>query len=383
MDRGRLTERLAALVRAPSENPPGEEEAAAWEAASQLAGMGLEVHRHEAEPGRPNLVARTGTGEGPTLTFCSHLDVVPAGDRALWTADPWGAEIADGRLSGRGSADAKGPVAAALEATAALLEAGATLHGTLELALVADEETMGSKGAGYLVAEGLMAPDMAIVGEPTSLRVVRGQRGVSWFRVTTRGRAAHGSAPERGVSAVRHMAEVVRRLEETLPDVDHPLLGGPTLSVGTIRGGAKVNVVPAECAIEVDRRTVPGETADSVLASVETALELVRERFPELDAEVELILAADPFELPADAPFVGRVTAAVSEALGHEAEVIGFRGASDARFLSEAGADVVVCGPGDIAVAHTANESLDLDELERAARAYAVTFARLLAPDDG
>ena len=348
-----------------------------------MSDMGLSVEQHEAEAGRPNLIARSGTGDGPVLTFCSHLDVVPAGDRSSWHTDPWAAEIIDGRLLGRGAADAKGPVAAALEATAALLEAEVTLHGTLELALVADEETMGSKGAGYLVEEGFVAPDMAIVGEPTSLRVVRGQRGVSWFRITTRGRAAHGSAPERGVSAVRHMAEVVRRLEDTLPKFDHPLLGGPTLNVGTITGGAKVNVVPAECSIEVDRRTVPGESPESVLASVEEALDLVRETFPELDPEVRLMLAADPFELPAESPFVNRVASAMSEALGREAEVIGFRGASDARFLAEAGAEVVVCGPGDIGVAHTANESLDLDELERAAEAYALTFARLLAAPTG
>src|SRR5439155_26474122 len=134
----------------------------------------------------------------------------------LWDTDPFGAAVADGRLTGRGSADAKGPVAAALEAVAMLKEAGFAPAGTLELELVADEETMGFKGAGHLVERGLIAPDLAIVGEPTSLRVVHAQRGSGWYRITVRGKAAHGSAPERGVNAIEHMAGVLRHLPESL-----------------------------------------------------------------------------------------------------------------------------------------------------------------------
>jgi acetylornithine deacetylase/succinyl-diaminopimelate desuccinylase-like protein len=286
-------------------------------------------------------------------------------------------------MFGRGTSDAKGPIAAALEAVEILRRAGMDLHGTLELELVADEETMGFKGAGYLVDQQIVAPDIAIVGEPTSLRVVRAQRGACWIRITTNGVAAHGSAPERGISAVRHMAELVLRLEETLPDITHPVLGGPTVSVGTIRGGEKVNVIPASCTIEVDRRTVPGESEESVLETLNEAVEVARKRFPDMDAEIEIMFKSNPFEVDEDAELVQTVAQSMTDVTGREVELVGFRGASDARFLFEAGADVVVCGPGDITLAHTARESIDLDELEQGALGYALAFARLLGPREG
>ncbi|MGH2753843.1 MAG: M20 family metallopeptidase, partial [Actinomycetota bacterium] len=271
------------------------------------------------------------------------------------------------------------PCAAAIEAVALLRAAGTRFDGTLELALVADEETMGFKGAAHLVEEQIIKPSVAVVGEPTSVQVVRAQRGAAWFRIATRGVAGHGSAPERGVSAIRHMAEIVFRLEETLPDVAHDLLGGPTVSVGTIRGGEKVNIIPASCLIEVDRRTIPGETEASVRASIEAAVELARDRFPDIDASIELAFSAMPFEVPPDAVLVKEAVEAIGEAVGAPGEIIGFRGASDARFLADTGADVIVCGPGQIELAHTARESIDLEELEHATLAYALLFGRLLS----
>ena len=383
LDRDRLVGRLSELVSTASENPPGEELEVARLVESYCRSMGLDVATHEAERDRPSVVARWSGDSGPTLGYCSHYDVVPAGDVRLWDVDPYGASMSDGRMFGRGTSDAKGPIAAALEAVEILRRAGMDLHGTLELELVADEETMGFKGAGYLVDQQIVSPDIAIVGEPTSLRVVRAQRGACWIRITTNGVAAHGSAPERGISAVRHMAELVLRLEETLPDITHPVLGGPTVSVGTIRGGEKVNVIPASCTIEVDRRTVPGESEESVLETLNEAVEVARKRFPDMDAEIEIMFKSNPFEVDEDAELVQTVAQSMTDVTGREVELVGFRGASDARFLFEAGADVVVCGPGDITLAHTARESIDLDELEQGALGYALAFARLLGPREG
>jgi succinyl-diaminopimelate desuccinylase len=378
VDSDRLVDRLQRLVRTPSENPPGDEAEAAKLARSFCEDLELESEEHELEPGRPSVVARWRGGDGPTFTYCSHIDVVPVGDPGLWERDPFSGDVVEGRLHGRGSGDAKGPIAAALEAVAALKGAGFQPQGTLELALVADEETMGFKGAGFLVEEGIVRPQIAIVGEPTSLRIVRAQRGAAWFTVKTRGVAGHGSAPERGVSAIRHMSEIVLRLDETLPDIEHPVLGGPSLNVGTIRGGEKVNIIPAGCLIEVDRRSLPQESAEDVKRSIENAVELARRRFPDIDADVELAFYGEPFEVPEDARVVQVAAGAASEVLERDAELIGFRGASDARFLAEAGADVIVWGPGQIELAHTARESVDLDEVASAAHAYALAFARLL-----
>jgi succinyl-diaminopimelate desuccinylase len=378
LDRDRLVDRLQALVRTPSENPPGNELEVGGLVEGYCGELGGDVSRHEATPGRPNIISRWGSGS-PTLGYCSHFDVVPAGDKALWSDEPYSGSIVDGRLYGRGSGDAKGPIAAALEAVAILRGAKWPLHGTLELELVSDEETMGFQGTGYLVEQEIIRPDIAIVGEPTSLRVVRAQRGACWYRVTTRGKAAHGSAPHRGINAVKHMSEIILHLEETLPEVDHPILGGPTVNVGTIRGGEKINIIPASCSIEVDRRTVPGETEESVLASINAAIELARKRFPDLDARVELLFNSNPFEVDAGSELVKTLADSVGDVTGEPAEIMGFRGASDARFLFEAGAEVVLCGPGEIERAHTADESIDLAELEKAALAYAVCFARLLS----
>ncbi|MFN2595386.1 MAG: M20 family metallopeptidase [Actinomycetota bacterium] len=380
LDADRLTERLRRLVQAASENPPGEEARAAAVAEEMCRSLEMEVRTVEIEPGRPSVIARKVFGDGPTLGFCSHIDVVPVGPHTEWSHPPFEAVVSDGNLYGRGSSDAKGPVSAAIEATQILLDAEVSLAGTLELELVADEETMGFKGAGRLVADGTLHPDVAIVGEPTSLRIVRAQRGASWIRITTTGVAAHGSAPERGVSAIKHMSEIVRCLEQTLPDISHPVVGGPSLNVGTIAGGSKVNMVPSSCTIEVDRRTIPGETKEDVVASIERAVDLARETFPDIDATVDLEFYAPPFEVNESAPLVGHVTSAVREVLEKPAELAGFRGASDARFFAEAGIDVLVCGPGDIGVAHTVREFIELEELADGALAYALAFAKVLAP---
>ncbi|CAN5663218.1 M20 family metallopeptidase [soil metagenome] len=380
VDRDRLLDRLTAMVETNSENPPGNEAAVAGIVAGWCKDMGLEVESHEAVAGRPSIVARASFAEGPVVGYCSHIDTVPVGDPEDWSRPPLSAEIAHGKLWGRGACDAKGPIAAALEAVEILRAGGVSMDGTLELELVCDEETMGFQGAGHLLEQGLISPRAVVVGEPTSLRLVTAQRGACWLRLTARGSAAHGSAPERGVNAILHMAEILRHVPETLPERSHRVLGGASVNVGTITGGAKINMVAASCVAEIDRRTIPGETAEGVVAGIEQAIERARDRFPDIDARVEISFFARPFEIDERARIVSEVSEALTEANGRPVELMGFRGASDARFFADAGVEVVVCGPGDIALAHTAREHIDLEELERAAVAYSLAFARLLAP---
>jgi acetylornithine deacetylase/succinyl-diaminopimelate desuccinylase len=379
IDAARLGERLATLVRTDSQNPPGREAEAGALVAGWCEDLGFEVTTHEAEPNRPNVVARRRFGAGPVVAFCSHIDTVPVGDPSAWERDPLAAEVVDGVMWGRGACDAKGSVAAAFTAAETIVgDPPAT--GTLELHLVSDEETMGFKGAGFLLEERVVAPERVVVGEPTSLRLVIAQRGACWMELTTRGVAAHGSAPERGRNAIVQMAEIVAHLDATLPDVGHPLLGGPSINVGTIVGGSKVNMVAASCTIEIDRRTVPGEDREGVLSSVRAAIEAARARYPDIDASARIAFFGRPFEIDRDARVVHVLGDAVAEVNARPPELMGFRGASDARFYAEAGAEVVVCGPGDIALAHTARESVALAEVESAARTFALAFGRLLQP---
>ncbi|MDQ3962564.1 MAG: M20 family metallopeptidase [Actinomycetota bacterium] len=378
IDRDAVTARLVDLVRAESENPPGNEAKVAGVVAAMCEALGLAVELHEHEPGRPSVVARWSGAPGPTVGFCSHIDVVPAGEREDWAVPPYDGTISEGRLHGRGSSDAKGPIAAALEAVAMLQRNGFEPTGTLEMALVADEEAGGFHGAAALVEEGITRPEVAVIGEPTSLRVVHAQRGIAWSRIITRGVAAHGSAPERGINAILHMAEVIRHLVPTIPDISHPVVGAPTVNVGTIHGGDKVNMIPSLCIAEIDRRTLPGESEADVLGHFDAAIALARQTYPDIDARGEIVSFGTPFEVPADAPLVKTLAGAVEDVTGEPPELIGFRGTSDARFFAEAGAEVLVFGPGDITLAHTARESIDLEQLATGAACYALGFARLL-----
>jgi acetylornithine deacetylase/succinyl-diaminopimelate desuccinylase family protein len=378
VDARRVSSRLGELVATNSENPPGNEAAAAEVVSGFCEEIGLEVSQHEATAHRPSVVARARFGDGPTIGYCSHIDTVPVGDPGMWEHDPFGARISDGVLWGRGACDAKGPVVAALEAVTVLRELDAPLAGTVELELVSDEETMGFLGTAHLVRNEIVSPDAVIVGEPTSLRLVRAQRGACWMRVKTRGLAAHGSAPERGRNAILHMAEILTHLNDVLPDISHPVLGGPSINVGTITGGEKVNMVAGSCVVEIDRRTLPGETSEGVVNEIRSAVERARARHTDLDASVELAFYGAPFEVDEGSALVRDVAAALTEARGEPPELMGFRGASDARYFAEAGIPVVVCGPGDIVLAHTVREHVELAEVETAAVAYALAFARLL-----
>ena len=216
-----------ALIAAPSENPGGTEEAVAEVVTGVLAGLGADPTTVRSDAGRPSVIARIGSGGRPKLVWNGHLDVVPAGAPDTWAHGPWDGVVEDGRLFGRGAADMKGPVAAALAAAAAIRRAGVELSGTLEFHLVADEELAGTHGTRVLWDRGLLDADAAIVGEPSELQLGLAERGGAWITLTAYGRAAHGSQPHRGVNAITSMARYLLRLPEVLPDLEHPLTGAP------------------------------------------------------------------------------------------------------------------------------------------------------------
>ncbi len=366
-----------ALIAAPSENPGGTEDEAAEVATDILATLGAEPRTVRSETGRPSVVAAIGSGGRPSLAWNGHLDVVPAGSRDTWDHDPWTGEIVAGRLFGRGAADMKGPIAAALAAASALRRAKVELSGTLVFHLAADEEHMGIHGTKVLLDQGLLVQDACIVGEPSELQIGLAERGGAWFTATAFGRSAHGSQPHRGVNAITSMARLLLRLPEVLPAIEHPLIGPPTVNAAIISGGSAPNVVPDRCTLEVDRRTIPGETdPEAVRAPFLDLVSDIRREHPEVDLDITLREWTPAAEAPGDSAIADLGREAVAAEVGRAPEDLGFSGITDARFyINDAKIPTIILGPGSLSVAHSANESIPVNEMLSAARIYARMFA--------
>jgi acetylornithine deacetylase len=363
------------LVAIPSVNPDlepdgaGEPEVAAV-CADLLQGWGLETRTYDATPGRPNVVAELA-GDGPTLLLNGHLDTVGV---AGMTIDPFGAEIRGDRLWGRGACDMKGGVAALMAATHAL--AKSPVRPNIVVALTSDEENA-SVGMAELVRRGVQA-DLAVVCEPTQLAVMPAHKGFVWIRTRFQGRAAHGSRPDLGIDAIRHAARFLARLDEHEEELrarpPHALLGHGSFHGGTIRGGVAASVYPELCEVVLERRTLPGEDGDTVVAPFERALAALRDEDPDVTAELDVTLERPGTEVASDTPLVRGLLAAL-DASGHDARVEGMTAWVDAAYLNEAGIPAVCFGPGSIEQAHTADEWVDVGQL-RSCASVLERFAR-------
>jgi succinyl-diaminopimelate desuccinylase len=369
-----------ALVAAPSENPGGTEDQAAAVAGDILADLGLAAETVRSPRGRPSVVATIGPEARPRLAWNGHLDVVPAGEPSTWKHAPYDAEVVDGRLVGRGAADMKGPIGSALAAVAALRRAKVELGGALDLHLAADEEHTGTEGTAVLLANGALTQDACIVGEPSKLQLGLAERGGAWVLIESHGRAAHGSQPHLGANAITAMARLLLRLDEVLPDREHPLVGRPTINPSVITGGTARNVVPDRCSLTIDRRIVPGETSPAeVLAPFERLVAEIAAEHPDADLRCAVDEWTDAAETTPDSPIATVCRDAVAAETGSEPRDVGFTGITDARFyINDASIPTVILGPGSLSVAHTADESVAVDELVAAARIYVRTFVRFL-----
>jgi len=369
-----------ALLAAPSENPGGTEDEAAAVASDVLADLGADPEIVRGDAGRPSVVARIGRTDRPSLAWNGHLDTVPAGSPETWSHPPFAGVVDGGRLIGRGAADMKGPVASALAAAAAIRRAGIELGGSFVFHLAADEELAGIHGTQVLWHGGYLDQDAAIVGEPSELHVGLAERGGCWITLTAHGAAAHGSTPHLGVNAITSMAKLLPRLGETLPDLEHPLVGRPTVNAALIEGGTAPNVVPDRCVVDVDRRVIPGETdAEAIRASFVALVDELRRDDPAVAIDVEVREWTDAAEAPPDSAIAGVTRAALEVETGAPAVDRGFTGITDARFyINEASIPTVIMGPGSLTVAHTADEWVAVDELVTAARAYARTAVGFL-----
>jgi succinyl-diaminopimelate desuccinylase len=345
-------------------NPPGAERNAARHLGELLKEFGFEVSFHDFDTDRTSVVARLLSAPGrPSLCFTGHLDTVPLGSVA-WRTDPFGGEIDGDRMYGRGTSDMKGGVAAMV--TAALRLARSPKAGaSLVLILTAGEET-GSKGAAHLVSlRGLGPIGAMVVGEPTSNYPLVGHKGALWIEAQVKGVSAHGSMPEKGVNAIYKAARAVVQLEAYQFGVPpHPLLGLPTLNVGTISGGTNVNLVPDRTTIGIDIRTIPGQHEDAILKSMQAILGS--------DSEIKKVLSVGGVATDPQNEWVQEVFNIVAPFLGGRPIPQAATYFTDASFLTPAlgNPPTIILGPGESEMVYKTDEYCLVSRIELAREIY-------------
>jgi acetylornithine deacetylase len=363
-----ITSTLSDLVRTKSINPafaegdPSDERAIATRLGTMMQALGMETTEYEPEPGRVSVVGRLrGSGGGKSLMLYGHIDTV--GVTAM--PEPFSAAVRDGKLYGRGSYDMKGGVAACLGAVKAIRDAGTSLRGDVLIAAVADEETA-SIGMADVLRH--VTADAAIVTEPTELRVCLAHRGFSWIEVETLGIAAHGSRFDLGIDANMRMGRFLARLDalerEVRARTPHPLVGPPSLHAAVLRGGTGTSTYADHCRLEIERRTVPGETEGQVLAEIRAITDALAAEDRTFRANVRAMLTRSSFEVDPDAAIVHAVLGAAESVLGQKPAVIGEPYWMDAALLSSAGIDTVVIGASG-AGAHALEEWVDLESVRK------------------
>ena len=378
IDKQYINQTLADLVRINSVNPSlsadgqGEAEIAAY-VADALTALGLVVKRFELAPNRANVIGvLPGTRNGRSLLLNAHMDTV--GVEGM--ADPFGGQIRDGRLYGRGAQDMKGSLAAMMGAAKAFVDAGQQLAGDLLLTAVADEE-YASIGMEHLVKT--VTADAAIVTEPTDLTLCRAHRGFIWYEVETSGRAAHGSRYNEGIDANMRMGRFLARLDQLEQELrqrsPHPLAGPPSLHAALLRGGSEVSVYAASSHLTIERRTIPGETQDQATAELQALVDQLAAGDDTFKATVKATFRREPFEIDVTAPISQALERAITNRLGDRPRHTGQTFWTDAALLAEAGIDTVLIGPIGQGL-HSAEEWVDLASVHDLAAILAATAVK-------
>lgn len=379
IDNNYLVSTLQQLVQINSTNPllsadgVGEREIAHF-VAKTMTEIGLDVSLWEIAPERWNVVGKIpGQGHGRSLLWNAHMDTV--GVEGM--ADPFSGSIQNGRLYGRGSYDMKASLAAMLAAAKGLIEADVGLRGDLLVTAVADEEHS-SLGSDDLVDKGITA-DAAIVTEPTDLAICRGHRGFIWFDVETIGRAAHGSRYQEGIDANMRMGRFLGELDKLEQELrkrpPHPLVNVPSLHASKLQGGTEISVYSANCLLQMERRTVPGETAAQATAEIQAIIDRLAETDATFQATVTPTFGREPFYIGEEAAIVQTLDQVVQAHLGKSPDHIGQTFWTDAAIFAEAGVETVLIGPTGHGL-HSAEEWVELDSVLDLAHILAETAVR-------
>lgn len=366
-----------ALIRTPSPNPPAQELKVAQVLEEKFRAAGVAAELKPQGAGRADVIARLkGKGEAPALLYDGHLDTVPPGEASAWKHDPYGGQLEGGRLYGRGASDMKGGVAA--QAMAAILahRAGLTPAGDLIVAATCGEET-DSLGAHFLrQSGGLEGVGGVVIAEPSANALFIAEKGALWLEITTHGRTAHGSMPHLGINAIWKMHKLLSALADFRPSTDrHPLLGEATISLNTLEGGFKTNVVPDRATATFDLRTVPGRPHAEIVAAVQEHLDRLAAADPEFKGEVKVIKDLPSVATAADEPIVRLARQVGHDLWSEDLLPQGVNYYTDAAVLVPEGKiPFLIFGPGTPSLAHQPEECVEVDKLI-AATAFFLLFA--------
>jgi len=402
------------LIRIPTLNPPGENyEAICDFLAKRLKASGFEIElvRAYGTPGdserypRWNVIARRdGKHTGDCVHFNSHTDVVEVGKG--WTTDPFGGELIDGKIYGRGACDMKGGLAASIIAAEAFLAVYPDFHGAIEISGTADEESGGYGGVAYLAEQGFFAPERVqhvIIPEPLNKdRVCLGHRGGWWAEIETFGEIAHGSMPFLGDCAVRHMGAVLDKFETDLYPLmasrhtDMPVVPegarSSTMNINSIHGGMAeqtddftglpAHCVPDSCRVVIDRRFLVEEPLDQVRGEVEALLEGLKADRPKFDYAMTELNSVLPSMTDRNSPIAATVAAEIAHVLGKEAEFVASPGTYDQKHIDRIGKlkNCVAYGPGILELAHKPDEYIGVDDMMDSVKVMARSLVKLLVP---
>lgn len=381
------------LTRIPSvwrpERGEGEEAAARW-VEKRCRAMGLETHFEEVEPGRPNVIALHRMGDGPTLMFEGHTDVVTEGDPTAWTDPPFSATIRDGRIYGRGANDMKAGVVCALLATKAIVESGIKLNGTILLGIVCDEEGQ-MIGIKDFVARGWADQvDAAIICEPEENHLCTCQKGVMWLHVVIHGEMTHGAMPLTGVNSAYPMARFLTLVEqieaaEIATHGCHEHLGQPSITPTILaspvrnQGEPQNNVMPGATEVILDCRLIPGQNPEALAEQIKEQLHQVSSSDQRLRFTFDILEIRHPTQTDPEHPVVTTLASAYADLTGNKPIYGGVPGSTDGTILNaRAGIPIVTCGPGDIYIPHHIDEWVSIEEIKVAVRMYVLAAMRYL-----
>ncbi len=370
------------LIRAPSVNPPADTRKCAEIILNKFKKDHIDAEIVEGRKGACNVVARLpGKGKGKVLLLNGHMDVVPPGED--WTVDPFGAEIKDHKLYGRGSSDMKSGIASMMAAMIGQKRSGIPFYGEIVFMAVCDEETGSEYGTAYLLKQGVgRNADFAIVAEPTNLRVELGNRGLRWFDIRVRGKASHAGRPHLGINAIFYGAKLIEaihsiKFKNRNDAFDVP---EPSLSVTMVHGGTKENIIPDRCEIVLDRRMIPGETAETVMGELKEIIDPILEI--EKDLRIELKVRPnhwDPYLISENEPIVQAIIESVRQVTGKKPETGAKAGCTDGSHLFHMGRiPTVLFGPGDVHIGHQADEWVTIENIITSTEVLISVFDRLL-----